>query len=130
MASLRDLSSNLGMSESIRPAVHAATVTGETVDTRGYDSAAVVVTVGAIASSGNITVKLQESDTTTSEDFTDVVAADLEGEFPAALLTNTAFLVGYLGTKRYVRAVGTLNSGTSVAFTAGVILGHPNIRPR
>lgn len=128
MASLRDLASNLGAAESIRPAVHSGSVDGQSVDTRGYDSAAAFVTVGAIAGSGNVTVKLQDSPDNTN--WTDVAAANLQGEFPAALLTNTAFLVGYLGTERYVRAVGTLNSGTSVAFSVGIVLGNPNIRPR
>lgn len=127
MASLRDLASVIAVRESIRPAVHAATVTGETVDTRGFNSAAAVLTVGAIASSGNVTPKLQDSPN--GSDWTDVAAADLQGSFPAALVTNSVVKVGYLGDARYLRAVGTLNSGTSVAFAAVIVLGDADQRP-
>jgi hypothetical protein len=126
----RDLASNLAIRESIRPAVHsAATVTGEVVDTRGFDSAMVAVAVGAVAASGNVTLKLQHSETTSGGDFSDVTAADLVGAFPAALLTNTAFRVGYTGPRRYLRVFGTLNSGTSVAYSAAVVLGSPAQAP-
>jgi hypothetical protein len=125
---MRDLASNISVAESIRPAVNsAATVTGQTVDCRGFDSAAAVVTVGAIASSGNVTVKLQDSDN--GSDWDDVTAANLVGTFPAALLTNTAFDVGYIGGKRYVRAFGTLNSGTSVAYSVAIVRGNPHRAP-
>ncbi len=125
---MRDLARNLAVRESIRPAVHsAATVTGETVDTRGFESAMVAITVGAIASSGNVTPKLQHSANGT--DWDDVGAADLLGAFPAALVANTTYKVGYRGGRRYVRVFGTLNSGTSVAYSAMVILGDAAQRP-
>jgi hypothetical protein len=123
----RDLASHIAVRESIRAAVHNSTVTGQTVDTRGFASAAAVVTVGAVAGSGNITVKLQDS--ANGSDWADVVAADLIGSFPAALVQNTSFRVGYIGAQRYLRAVGTLNSGTSVAFAAPIVLGDPEQRP-
>jgi hypothetical protein len=130
MASLRDLASNLAIRESIRPAVHsAASVTGEQVDMRGFDSAMVAVAAGAVAGSGNVTVKLQHSNTTTSGDFVDVTADDLTGAFPAALTANSVVKVGYRGSRRYLRVFGTLNSGTSVAYSAAVILGNANQRP-
>jgi hypothetical protein len=126
---MRDLASNLALRESIRPAVHsAATVTGETVDTRGFESAMVAITVGAVASSGNVTPKLQHSlDGSTNWD--DVTAGDLIGAFPAALVTNTTYKVGYRGGRRYVRVFGTLNSGTSVAYSAVLVLGNPAQKP-
>jgi hypothetical protein len=125
---MRDLASNIGVFESIRPAVNsAATVTGQTVDLRGFDAAAAVVTVGAIASSGNVTVKLQDSDNGT--DWDDVVAPNLIGAFPAVLLTNTALRVGYVGGRRYLRAFGTLNSGTSVAYSVAIVTGNATQKP-
>jgi hypothetical protein len=125
---MRDLASNIGVFESIRPAVNsAATVTGQSVDLRGFDAAAAVVAVGAIASSGNVTVKLQHSDNNT--DWDDVAASGLNGAFPEVLLTNTAFRVGYIGDKRYVRAFGTLNSGTSVAYSVAIVTGNAAQRP-
>jgi hypothetical protein len=122
----RDISSNIRFAESIRPAVHsAATVNGEAVDTRGFDSAACVITVGALAGSGNVTPKMQAS-TTGSSGWEDVPAAELEGSFPAVLTINTTYKVGYRGSRRYLRAVGTLNSGTSVTYAAAFVLSHPN----
>jgi hypothetical protein len=125
---MRDLASNLALRESIRPAVHsAATVTGETVDTRDFESAMVAITVGAVAGSGNVTPKMQHSANGT--DWDDVAAADLIGAFPTILVTNTTYKVGYRGGQRYLRAFGTLNSGTSVAYSAAFILGNPAQRP-
>lgn len=125
---MRDLASNIGVSESIRPAVHsAATVTGQTVDLRGFDSAAAVVTVGALAGAGNVTVKLQDSDN--GSDWDDVVAPNLIGAFPAVLLINTALRVGYIGGKRYLRAFGTLNSGTSVTYSVAVVTANASQKP-
>jgi len=123
----RDLYSNIGVSTTIAPAVVSATGNGTGVDLRGFQSATVAYTVGAIVGSGNITPKLQESDDNST--FTDVAAGDLLGSFPAVLLTGTAFRVGYKGSKRYIRAVSTLNSGTSVAVSAVVLLGHPELAP-
>lgn len=126
---MRDLARNLAVQESIRPAVHsAATVTGETVDTRGFESAMVAITVGAVAGAGNVTPKMQHSlDGSTGWD--DVAAADLHGSFPAVLAANTTYKAGYRGGRRYVRAFGTLNSGTSVAYSAIVLLGNAGQRP-
>jgi hypothetical protein len=125
---MRDLASNIGVFESIRPAVNsAATVTGQTVDLRGFDSAAAVVAVGAIASSGNVTVKLQDS--ANGSDWADVPAAGLVGAFPAALVANSALRVGYIGGNRYLRAFGTLNSGTSVAYSVAIVAGNASQKP-
>lgn len=125
---MRDLASNIGVFESIRPAVNsAATVTGQTVDLRNFDSAAAVVTVGALAGAGNVTVKLQDSDN--GSDWDDVAAGNLIGAFPAVLLINTALRVGYVGGKRYLRAFGTLNSGTSVTYSVAVVASNASIKP-
>jgi len=58
-----------------------------------------------------------------------VTAADLLGSFPTALVANTTYKVGYRGGRRYVRVFGTLNSGTSVAYSAMVILGDAAQKP-
>ncbi|WP_340109466.1 hypothetical protein [Pikeienuella sp. HZG-20] len=122
MAALRDLASNLSVVESIRPAVHTATIEGETVDMRGYSSAMFAISVGAVAGSGDFTLKLEESDN--GSGWTDVAAGDIAGTLPAALAANTALKVGYHGSARYVRATSTKNSGTSVAHAALAVLGH------
>ena len=86
---------------------------------------------GAVAGSGNFGAKLQESDTTTGGDFTDVAAADQLGAFPAALAASTTYRVGYIGSKRkrYIRVVLTKASGTSIAAGAVAILSHGEREP-
>jgi hypothetical protein len=124
-----DLYNNIGVVTAVEPAVLTATNTSAAIDLRGFESATVVINTGAIAGSGNFTPKLQESNTTTSGDFTDVAAGDLLGSFPAALAASTAYKVGYRGTKRYVRTVLTLNSGTSIAASAVIVRGHAALAP-
>lgn len=126
---MRDLASNIGVVASLVPAVQAATLKGSAVDLRGYDSAALVINTGAIAGAGLFDIKLQESDTTTDGDFTDVAAANLIGDLPAALAASTVYRQSYVGTKRYIRAVITQQSGTSIAAGAVVVLGHATQRP-
>jgi hypothetical protein len=126
----RDLHSDIGFTESIRPAVLAASASGSAVDTRGFDSAVMVFTAGAIVASGNMTLTMQESDTTTDGDFANVAAADLNGVTPAVPLTANQFgKLGYRGAKRYLRARAVLNSGTSVALAAGFVLGRSETAP-
>lgn len=126
---MRDLVNNIGTVQALAPAVLAATTTGAALDLLGFESAAVVINTGAIVSAGDFTAKLQESDTTTSGDFADVVATALQGEFPASLEANALVKVGYVGFKRYVRLVVTKNSGTSIAAGAVLVKGHAAKRP-
>lgn len=126
---MRDLSHNLGVVAALVPQVLAATDTSAAIDLLGFDSAMLVVNTGAIASAGNFTAKLQESDTTTSGDFTDVAAGDLIGTLPAVLVASTVYKQSYIGNKRYVRLVTTKNSGTSIAAGAVIVKGHASSRP-
>lgn len=125
---MKDTYSDMAVVQALAPAVISATNTGSALDLQGFNAATVVVNTGAIAGSGDYTTKLQESDTTTSGDFTDVASADLIGSFPASLAADSTYKVGYRGTKRYLRQVTTKNSGTSIA--AGIVLikgyGHDN----
>jgi hypothetical protein len=82
----------------------------------------VVFTTGAVAGSGNFTPKLQDSDDGAA--WSDVDVSKLSSSFPAQLAANSTFAVGYRGHKRYLRAVGVYNSGTSVAFSAVIVRGH------
>lgn len=117
--------------QALAPAVVAAAVNGLAVDLSGFDSALFVINTGAIVGAGDFGVKLQESDTTADADFTDVAADDTLGALPATLAANSAYRVGYIGSKRkrYVRAVVTKAGGTSIALGATVVLGHPAIAP-
>src|SRR5690606_15848209 len=110
---MKDLHNILAAVASLAPAVHAATLKGDNVDLKGYGAAELVVNTGAIVSAGLYVMSLQESDTTTDGDFTDVAAANLLGSLPTSLAASTVYRVGYIGKKRYVRAVITKTSGTS-----------------
>ncbi|MFG1301914.1 hypothetical protein V5F49_19185 [Xanthobacter sp. V3C-3] len=126
---MRDLVSNISPVQAVAPAVLSATATSAALDLLGFDSAVMVVSTGTIVGSGNFTAKVQESDTTTSGDFTDVAAGDLRGGFPASLAENAVARVGYIGRKRYVRLVITKNSGTSIAAGAMLVKGSAAPRP-
>lgn len=110
---------------SLAPAVQSATLKGSTVDLQGFGSALMVVNTGAIASDGLYDIRMQESDTTTDGDFSDVAAADLLGALPSGLAATSVYSQGYIGKRRYVRAVITKQSGTSIAAGAVFVLGHP-----
>nr|WP_299500416.1 hypothetical protein [uncultured Rhizobium sp.] len=126
---MRDIAHNLGVVQALVPQVLAATDTSAAIDLLGFNSAMVVINTGAIVSSGNFTAKLQESDTTTSGDFTDVAAADLIGTLPAVLLASSVAKQSYIGNKRYLRLVTTKNSGTSIAAGAVIIKGDAASKP-
>src|SRR5690606_19649101 len=112
---MKDGISGLGLIASLIPAVVTATTKGSNADLQGFNSATLIINTGAIAGDGLFVIAIQESDTTTDGDFVDVAASDLLGTLPAALEANTAYKQGYKGTKRYIRAVITKTSGTSIA---------------
>ncbi len=126
---MKDLHSHLSAAASLVPAVHSATLKGSAVDLKGFNAAELIVSTGAIVSDGLYDIKLQESPTTTDGDFTDVDAVDLIGALPEALAASTVYRQGYRGGQRYVRAVITKQSGTSIAAGAVIICGHAAISP-
>lgn len=126
---MRDIANNIGVDQTLAPVDYAATTKGTAVDLQGFNSAAVVVNTGAITSAGLYVVKVQESDTTTDGDFTDVVADDLVGTLPASLAATSVYKQGYVGTKRYIRAVITKTSGTSIVAGAIVVKGNAADKP-
>jgi hypothetical protein len=127
--SLRDLFSSLLAVTSLVPAVRTS-VSANGVDTRGYDSAAVVIHAGAVTD-GSFAFKLQESDDNSA--FTDVAAADVDGTLPTITTgnPNTVHLVGYRGSKRYIKPAATVTGSpaTGAALAASVLLGHPQRSP-
>lgn len=126
---MKDGFSGLSLVASLLPAVVTATTKGSHADLQGYNAATLIITTGAIAGDGLFVVAIQESDTTTDGDFADVAAGDLLGSLPTALEASTVYKQGYKGTKRYIRAVITKTSGTSIAAGAVFALGHPHDAP-
>jgi hypothetical protein len=126
---MKDTFHSLKAVQALAPAVATAAANGATVDLKGFGSALFAINTGAIAGDGDFGVKLQASDTTTSGDFTDVDTSDQLGTVPATLGASTAYRLGYIGSKRYVRIATTKEGGTSIAISAMAILGHAQMEP-
>ena len=132
---MKDLSNNIVPVVSIINAVKTAAGNGTGVDLQGYESATVLVDVGAegdtLSSSVYFEVSLEESDDDST--YTDVTQADIiDGTIASGgiflKLDGTAggnpdtaggiFRVGYVGNKRYIRVVlaktGTHSTGTPI----------------
>ena len=130
----KDLKSHIKVVTSIKPDDHGTNVDGAAVDTRGFESATVLVTYGATVH-GSATVKVQAS---VDSAFTSPVdLTPVSGPEVGALLYGDAYAVGqadavetfaYVGEQyRYIRVVGTIAGATHVG--ASVILGHPHDVP-
>ena len=126
---MRDHASDFNFVLSTAPAVITATDTATGIDTRGYDSVTFAINTGAIVGAGNFTSKVQDSDVLGSG-YVDVAANYLTGStLPAVLAAASAYKVGYIGPKRYARLVTTLNSGTSIGFSAQMLRSRPSRFP-
>jgi hypothetical protein len=140
---MRDLSNNINPAVSIINAVKTAAGNGTGVDLQGYESATILVDVGAegdtLSSSVYFEISLEHSDDDST--YTDCAQADIiDGTISSGgiwlKLDGTAngnpdsaggiFRVGYVGGKRYVRVVlaktGTHSNGTPIG--AMVVRGH------
>lgn len=126
----RDMKSNVSPASSVLPLARTETVTGSSVDLRGFDSAMAVLDIGTITD-GTFTPKLQESDDDST--FTDVGTDDLQGSFTAATSSadDGVQAVGYLGDARYIRVVYTVSDLPSTGGTVGavVVRGNPHGAP-
>lgn len=124
---MRDLKNNIGVDASISPSGNRnASVNGTGSDLKGFEGAVAVFQPGTITD-GTHTPKVQESDDNSS--FTDVAAADQLGTL-AALAANTVQRVGYIGSKRYIRAVVTVAGATTGGqYSAAIIKGVSASRP-
>jgi hypothetical protein len=117
---------NKAASVSILPQAATASVTGTGVDTKGARMSTMVFAASAFSGAGpGITVGLEESDDNVT--FTTVADADqLPVSGSRVLAASGARMVGYRGTKRYIRGVATFASGTSATVSAVAILeGNP-----
>lgn len=135
---MKDLKSRIGLVQLLEPQDTSDTDTSSKIlDTFGFNAACVVVDVGTITgvdASNYLTPVLQESDTTADTDFTAVGAGDIQGAFTKIDATNEDQLlqvVGYIGSKRYVRVkldyTGTAITTSLVGVTG--IVGRPRVLP-
>lgn len=132
----RDLKNNVSVAQSLAPAARTAAADGAAVDLANYASATVVIDAGtATGTTPSFTFEVQESDTTTSGDFTAVADADLDGTEPVITDANdvAVYKIGYRGRKRYLRVTIETVGGTStptLPCTGLVLRGSPRKAPK
>lgn len=131
----RDLRNNVSAAQTLAPAAQSAAVDGTAVDLANYHRAMVVIDTGtATGTTPSFTFEVQESDTTTSGDFTPVADADLDGTEPVITTANDAavYEIGYRGRKRYLRVTIEAASGTTPVLpcSALVLRGSPRVAPK
>ena len=127
---MRDLKSNIKPVQSLVPATRNAAANGTGVDLTGFNAASVVFSNGAIGgTTPSFTFEMQESDDNAT--FTAVAAKDLRGAAPVTTSANQVTQVGYVGYKRYIRAVVKTVAGTTPTLdcAAYVVLGHAGTAP-
>lgn len=125
---MRDLYSNIDVVLALAPAVQAAAIDGPAVDVRGVNRIAIVVNSGAIVGAGSFGLKLQEADSYLGS-FNDVAPEQVQSNAPASLVAGSAYRLGYLGHKRYVRLAVTKADGTSIVLGAVAVRSDLAERP-
>lgn len=123
---MRDFYSNHAVRSALLPASYAATTNGIPVDLRDIKSTTVHISVGATLGAAAFSAKLQESADAVT--WNDVPAALQQSDAPGVLVQNFSYRLGYIGSKRYIRPVLTLASGTSATLSALAVV-EPLTRP-
>ena len=141
---MQDLKNNIGVVQSLAPAARDADANGTGVDLQGFESATIVIDMGAegitLSSTNKIEIELEHSDDNST--FTDVTSsADVIGATPDSNGVIATFddvaeapavsKVGYIGGKRYIRAVANFSGthGTATPMAVSVIKGHARSNP-
>lgn len=128
---MRDISKNLLAALSIDPqAITSDTTTnGASMDVRGYDAAMVIFQSIDAVTDGSYALTIQESDDDIT--FTDVDSSEQIGTLTAFTSSAEGMQqAGYVGNKRYIRAVITSTSTTcGGTFAASIIAGYPHNAP-
>ena len=142
---MKDMSNTIATAVSVKNAVKTSAENGTGVDLQGYESAPLIVDVGAegdtLSSSVHFEISLEHSDDNST--FTDVAQADIvDGTISSGGIflkldgtaggnpdtTGEIFRVGYVGGKRYIRGViaktGTHSNGTPI----GILVIKGNAR--
>lgn len=135
---MRDLYSKNKVSQLLAPAARTTTATSTAVDTVGFDSLAIAISIG-VCTNGTFAFKLTECDTA-SGSYTDVAAADIQGTLPtvsddqspdAYSKASSVILLGYVGSKEFVKVVCTVSGspGTGIVYGVMAIQGHAHQKP-
>lgn len=109
---------------------------GNIVDTDEFGATTFCFQTGAVTDAGaaaGFTVKLQESDDTVDANFADVAAEHQVGDNLSVTDDADDFKpvgsIGYVGSKRYVRAVATGTTGTAATLNGIAVLQSPRYAP-
>jgi len=145
---MRDLASQVSITDSHFPAILTATPTAVSVDRRGFDSVTLELRTGAggITFTGTNKLEWVVEDSDDNSTFAAITAAAIRSGTGAAITVATGGVVEayvaakaaastnhycYVGGKRYIRATptfgGTHATGTTVG--AGWVRGHPEQAP-
>lgn len=112
---------------------------GNIVDVTDYGAATFLFQTGTVTDAGTasgFSVQIQESDTTADADFAAVADADLiglESELTVTVDSTDSVAVGslgYIGGKKYVRAVVTGTTGTDAVVNGVWALQKPRYAPK
>ena len=135
---MHDLYHNIAVQQALNPVTATSNQTSAAIDLRGFNSATVVFAVGQSGDtlSGSLcwTLKLQDSDDNSS--YSDVTTAGLVNSAASYVIDDaakdeTAYSFGYIGGKRYLKAVatktGTHTNGTPIGVLA--LKGHASLKP-
>lgn len=139
---MRDMISNMQVIQGANQTLSGTTPNASAlIDRRGFDALTVYLQTGTVTDAGDaagFTMKLQHSDTTVAGDFVDVPAAGLvpnSGGTTTVIVTAdsdddiTNGGVGYVGGKRYVRAVVTGTTGTNAVVRVLAVMAKPHRAP-
>lgn len=134
-----DMKNNTVIAAAINATLSGTTPSeGNIVDTLGYEAVTFAFHTGTVTDAGTASgfaTEIQECDSTADASFTAVADADLVGLESALTVTSdtadgvASGLIGYVGKKRYVRAVVTGTAGTDAVISGICILQRPAFAP-
>lgn len=128
---MRDMVTDIITTVPLVPAVQSATIASSEVDLKGCGSVTFLIPTGAIASAGNFTPVLEETDDPgdSPPSWAEVDNEYVIGAIPTVLAASSIYRFGYSGGRRYIRVRLVKNSGTSIAAAVIAVKGHVALAP-
>lgn len=124
---------NVTARQSLPPATRNATANGTGVDRNvgaNMHRTAMVLVVTGVITDGTHVIEVQDSDDNVT--FAAVADQFLQGTEPTIVAAddNKLFFIGYIGERRYLRAISTVTPGvTGGLYGADILLGEPRRGP-